>query len=311
MKADMQWKTPDTQRLLGRLSPPAGAIDMVLDTDTYNEVDDQFALCYSLLSPERLRVEAVYAAPFHNDRSTGPGDGMEKSYGEILRLLQTMDREAESFVLRGSACYLPKEGGPVGSDAARDLVARGMARPADSPLYVVAIGAATNIASALLMEPRLTEKLVVVWLGGHPLTYPTAKEFNLMQDVPAARVLFDSGVPLVLVPCLGVASHMLSTVPELTAHLAGKNSMCDALVSLFAAYSDDHFGWAKEIWDIAPIGYMINPDWVPTTLAPSPLLTDDCHWAGDARRHPIRVAYHAWRNPIFANMFRKLGGMRA
>jgi len=48
---------------------------MVLDTDTYNEVDDQFAVVYALRSPERLRVEALYAAPFHNDRSSGPADG--------------------------------------------------------------------------------------------------------------------------------------------------------------------------------------------------------------------------------------------
>jgi len=62
---------------------------MVLDTDTYNEIDDQFALVYALLS-SNLRVEAVYAAPFHNARSTGPGDGMEKSYEEILRILDRL-----------------------------------------------------------------------------------------------------------------------------------------------------------------------------------------------------------------------------
>ena len=44
---------------------------------------------YALLCPEKLNVEAVYAALFTNDRSTGPGDGMEKSYEEILRLLET------------------------------------------------------------------------------------------------------------------------------------------------------------------------------------------------------------------------------
>jgi len=41
-------------------------IRMILDTDTYNEVDDQFALVYALLSPEAVKVEAIHAAPFHN-----------------------------------------------------------------------------------------------------------------------------------------------------------------------------------------------------------------------------------------------------
>lgn len=73
--------------------PAAGKLSMVLDTDTYNEIDDQFALAYALLSGERLNVEAVYAAPFHNERSVSPGDGMEKSYEEILRVLERMQVE--------------------------------------------------------------------------------------------------------------------------------------------------------------------------------------------------------------------------
>ncbi|HOT93523.1 MAG TPA: nucleoside hydrolase, partial [Anaerolineae bacterium] len=76
----------EAERII-RLEPPTGKVQMVLDTDTYNEVDDQFAVVQALLSPEKLDVLALYAAPFFNDRSTGPADGMEKSYQEILRLL--------------------------------------------------------------------------------------------------------------------------------------------------------------------------------------------------------------------------------
>ena len=57
-------------------------IRMILDTDTYNEVDDQFALVYVLLSPEAVKVVAIHAAPFHNKNSPGPCDGMERSYQE-------------------------------------------------------------------------------------------------------------------------------------------------------------------------------------------------------------------------------------
>ena len=37
-------KTKDLAGLLHRLERPTGPVDVVLDTDTYNEVDDQFAL---------------------------------------------------------------------------------------------------------------------------------------------------------------------------------------------------------------------------------------------------------------------------
>ena len=304
----MKWNLLPADELVRRLEPPKGRVKMVLDTDTYNEVDDQFALAYSLLSPEKLDVLAVYAAPYFNDRSSGPEDGMEKSYAEIVRLLGKMGRPSEGFVFKGSRGYLPDGETPVESEAARDLVKKAMATPEGELLYVVAIGAITNVASAILMEPEIVKKICVVWLGGHPLSASTAREFNLMQDVPAARVVLDCGVPFTLVPCRGVASHLLATVPDMKDAIGGKNALCDALVELFGEYSSDHFGWAKEIWDVSTIAYLVNPDWIPTVLEHSPLLTDDCHWAHDANRHFIRVATFARRTPIFRDLYRKLAG---
>lgn len=304
----MKWNLLPADELVRRLEPPKGRVKMVLDTDTYNEVDDQFALAYSLLSPEKLDVLAVYAAPYFNDRSSGPEDGMKKSYAEIVRLLGKMGRTSEGFVFKGSRGYLPDGETPVESEAARDLVKKAMAMPEGELLYVVAIGAITNVASAILMEPEIVKKICVVWLGGHPLSASTAREFNLMQDVPAARVVLDCGVPFTLVPCMGVASHLLATVPDMKDAIGGKNALCDALVELFGEYSSDHFGWAKEIWDVSTIAYLVNPDWIPTVLEHSPLLTDDCHWAHDANRHFIRVATFARRTPIFRDLYRKLAG---
>lgn len=307
-RESLRWDVPPAAELCRRLELPAGKLDMVLDTDTYNEVDDQFALAYALRSPERLNVQAVYAAPFLNDRASSPADGMEKSYAEIVRLLGKMDLPAQGRVFEGSRAFLPDGRTPVDSPAARDLVARAMARGEDEPpLVVAAIGAITNVASALLMEPRIARRIHIVWLGGHPTGYPTAMEFNLSQDVAAARVALDCGAALTLVPCLGVASHMLTTVEELKSCIGGKNALCDALIELFAAYERDHFAWAKELWDTAVIGHLIQPDWVPAKLVPSPLLTDDSHWALDPRRHPIREAYFCHRNPIFRDLFTKIG----
>jgi purine nucleosidase len=79
-------------RLLNRAAERGAEVPrMVLDTDTYNEIDDQFALVHALLSPQRVQLEAIYAAPFHNDRSRGPGDGMHKSFEEIHRMLDLLE----------------------------------------------------------------------------------------------------------------------------------------------------------------------------------------------------------------------------
>ena len=74
----MKYPTFTPSELVAALEPPEGRVRMVLDTDTYNEIDDQFAVVHALTSD--MDVEAIYAAPFHNARSEGPEDGMEKSY---------------------------------------------------------------------------------------------------------------------------------------------------------------------------------------------------------------------------------------
>ena len=297
--------------LAARLQHPseksARKIRMVLDTDTYNEIDDQFAVAYAMLSPQQLQVEAMYAAPFYNSRSSGPGDGMEKSYDEILRLLQRLKIPTQGFVLRGSSAYLSGREDPERSPAALDLIERVMASPEDDPLYVVAIGAITNVASAILIEPEIIRRMVVVWLGGQPHALHFATEFNLMQDVRASQLIFDCGVPFVQIPCQGVASHLLTTVPELEAALKGRNAISDFLFERFCEYHQDHFAWAKEIWDISSIAYLLNEKWTPTQIVPSPILADNLTWqAPQAGRHVMKVAWGLHRNPIFRDMFLKL-----
>jgi inosine-uridine nucleoside N-ribohydrolase len=296
---------PESLRL-ARLVPPSGRVRLVLDTDTYNEIDDQFALAYAMLSPERIRLEAVYAAPFHNELSDGPKDGMEKSYEEIKRIVGRMGRLEESFVFRGSESYLPGADVPVDSPAARDLVRRALASEDDDPLYVAAIGAITNVASALLLEPSIASRIVVVWLGGHALSWRDTKEFNLAQDVHAARVVLDSGVPLVLIPCMGVASHLITTLPEIRHYVQGKGEIGSFLAERFAGCSDDHYGYSRVIWDLSAIAYLVQPEAVPSDLVHSPVLTDQVTWSFDASRPFIRCARAVNRDAVFKDLFRKL-----
>ena len=60
------------EQYLKNLKVPTGQIDIVLDTDAYNEIDDQFASAYMLKYKNNLNVKGIYAAPFYNSRSSGP-----------------------------------------------------------------------------------------------------------------------------------------------------------------------------------------------------------------------------------------------
>lgn len=116
------------------------------------------------------------------------------------------------------------------SEAAEHLCKLAMNYTSENPLYVVAVGAITNVASAILMNPEIVDNIVVVWLGGHALNWPDTKEFNMYQDVAGARVVFGCGAALVQLPCMGVVSAFSISEAELNYWLKGKNKLCDYLV---------------------------------------------------------------------------------
>ena len=86
----------DYTALLRRLRRPGGPVDAVLDTDTYNEIDDQFALSYMIRSEEKIRVRGLYAAPFFNRNSevfyvrTYPFGG-DRWWGDMCDSLDTVE----------------------------------------------------------------------------------------------------------------------------------------------------------------------------------------------------------------------------
>ena len=300
----------DNARLIRRLEKPKGRVDVVIDTDTYNEIDDQYALSYLIKSDEKLDLKAIYAAPFFNEKSTGPADGMEKSYREIMNVLTLLEREdLKEHVYRGSTEYLPSETEPVISDAAKDLAERAMNYTEEHPLYVVAIAAITNVASALLLNPDIKNRIVLIWLGGNATNWPDNKEFNLSQDVAGARIVFGCGVPLVQLPCMGVVSAFTTSGPELEYHLRGKNKLCDYLVNVTtteAAACNGGPVWTRPIWDVTAVAWLLDGDFEEDCLIHSPIPEYDNRYAFDNNRHFIKYVYHIKRDKLFADLFAKL-----
>ena len=294
------------EQRLKNLEIPTGPVDMVLDTDAYNEIDDQFAISYALHATEKLNVLALYAAPFFNNRSSSPADGMERSYQEILKLLRLSKLECP--VYRGSDRYLPDEQTPVASDAAKHLTELAMRYSPEKPLYVVAIGAITNVASALLMKPEIADNIVVVWLGGNALEWHDNIEFNIRQDVASARVVFASGAPLVMLPCRGVVSAFTSTERVVTYWLKGKNDLCDYLVQHTVEAANEYAKgrvWSRVIWDVTTVGWLLNDGrrFMLDKLIPTPIPEYDHHYAQDPRRPLCRYVYHINRDALMGDLF--------
>lgn len=297
------------ERRLQNLSVPNGRIDVVLDTDAYNEIDDQFAIAYLLKSKDKLTTKALYAAPFLNDKSISPEDGMNRSYDEIIKILSLMGENAE--VYRGSVRYLDDETTPVISDAAKDLANRAEAYSPENPLYVVAIGAITNVASAILLNPKVAENTVVVWLGGHALHYHHTQEFNMRQDVAAARVVMGSGVPFVQLPCMGVVSSFTVSKPELEFWLKGKNDLADYLAQNTIKEADSYaqgMAWTRVIWDVTAVAWLLNDEerFMESRVITTPVPTYDNFYATDYNGYPMRYVYNINRDNLMTDLFQKI-----
>ena len=302
------------EQYLKNLSVPEGKIDVVLDTDAYNEIDDQFAIGYMLRNTQKFNIKGICAAPFLNGKSTCASDGMEKSYNEIRKLLSLAEMSSlENSVFKGSEEFLKDEKTAVRSEAADFIAALADDYSPEKPLYIVAIGAITNVASALLKNPKMTENCVVVWLGGHGVHMPlAASEFNMKQDIAAARVVFGCGIPLVQLPCGGVVDHFLTSKYELEHWLKGKNALCDYLYNNTIQEADSYAAgkpWTRVIWDVTAVAWLLNENskFMAERLMPSPIPEYDGHYAFDSNRHLIKYVYNINRDSLFEDLFNKLG----
>ena len=114
----------------------------------------------------------------------------------------------------------------------------------------MAIGAVTNVASAIQKDPEIIKNLVVVWLGGNDFGH-SPDVFNVNRDKYAAQVLFDCGVPLIHVPAYYVSSHLITSVPALKSFIGGVNPMCDYFIENVAGFRAEAFATGKEIWDVS------------------------------------------------------------
>lgn len=304
----------EREQFFKNLSTPKGKIDVVLDTDAYNEIDDQFAIAYMLRSREKLNVKGFCAAPFSgNGRcESDPAYGMEKSYEELKKIVTLAG--ADEFldkIYRGSTGYLPDENTPVESDAARFMAELANGYSPEHPLYIVAIGAITNVASAILMNPAMKENTVIVWLGGHATHFVDNNEFNLRQDVAAARIIFGCGVPFVQLPCCGVVDRFATSRYELEYWLKGKNPLCDYLVENTIEEAESYAKgrpWTRVIWDVTAVAWLLNDDggFMQDVLKHSPIPEYDHRYSFDDRRHFYTYVHSVNRDRLFAELFAKL-----
>lgn len=245
-------------------------IRVLYSTDTKNEADDQYVIAHAIMTPKFI-VEGFVAAHYEKK---DPVDSMEKSYQEIDKVLTLMGQEKNFKYFRGAPHGLPDENTPVDSEGARFIIEEAM-KESEYPLFVVGIGCATDIASALLLEPAIAERITVIWLGGR--NYPAGgEEFNLMNDVAAGNVLFQSNVPLWLLTT-DVTSVMKVSYAELEYKVRPCGAIGDYLCTqLYDVGKEDWTnGESWIIWDDATVGLLLDHHAYQYEELPAPYILPD------------------------------------
>lgn len=171
--------------------PEEKVIRLIVDTDAKNEADDQFAIVHALLSPKFENVGFI-ACHFNKEGS------MQESYKEINHIFDLMGFPKDNMIYKGALKPLKDLKTPEISEGAKLIIEEAM-KDDKRPLYAVFLGAITDLATALLIEPKIQKRLKAIWIGGGKS--PTgAVEFNLGNDINAINIVYKSQIELWQVP---------------------------------------------------------------------------------------------------------------
>jgi inosine-uridine nucleoside N-ribohydrolase len=279
---------------------------VIIDTDAKNEADDQFAIVHALLS-QSLDVRGLIAAHFGTSRSNR---SMEDSREEIDLLLDLMGLE-QVTVANGASTGIPNEQTPLDSAGARLIIAESRLATAQEPLFVAFLGPLTDMASAILLDPDIVHReVVVIWIGGVGYggveTYPGV-EFNLRNDIAAANVVYDSGITVWQVPS-NVYSQVSVSYAELEEKIGGTSKLADYLISQTVEWNRTYWPEpieSRSLGDSPAISLMLYPRGGNFRIVPAPRFGQEGHYLPGSG-HPIRVVESVDVRFLLEDMFAKI-----
>lgn len=280
---------------------------LIIDTDAKNEADDQFAIVHGLLSPT-LDVRGVIPAHFGTRRSTR---SMAESRDEVNLLLGLLGMSEEITVADGAPAAIPDETTPADSPGARLIIAESLLAGEHDPLYVTFLGPLTDMASAILIDPEIVHRpVVVIWIGGVGYdgveSYPGI-EFNLSNDIVAANVVFDSGIKIWQVPS-SVYSMVSVGYAELDEKIGDSGPLGEYLIRQLhewnAAYHPGPIE-SRSLGDSPAISLVLFPHGGTFRTVPAPRFGVEGHYLPGSG-HPIRVCESVDVRFLLEDMFAKI-----
>lgn len=273
-------------------------IRVIIDSDMKCEIDDQYAAALALLSPERFEILGFVASGFYGPHG-GP-TSIDRSYGETKLILEKMGLDQEIPVYKGSHpmqyMYTPSP-----SEGVDFIIEQAMASSKEDPVWIIAIGSATNLASAYLVEPDIRERSVFFWHGR--TQWPEgAYNFNVFGDPIAARTLFDIPVTLVL---FDTGGHLDLPMEESEKYVRPYGEIGKYLHDY--RHTSAYFRRpGKGFFDLGDIAALLEPDIAKWEVVEAPEVEGNLKYSFTGRKGKILRCYDIDRDATFQLLYDKL-----
>jgi inosine-uridine nucleoside N-ribohydrolase len=262
---------------------------LILNTDAKNEADDQYTIVHALLTPT-FDFHGIIPAHFGSIKSK---TSLRDSHDEVIKILDLMNLKDRVRVESGAEGSMPDENTPMASAGARLIIEEGM-KDDPRPLYVAFLGPLTDMAAALLIEPRLNERnICVVWIGGGQ--WPVGgREYNLSNDIHAANVVMKSKVQLWQIP-MSVYRMMAVSYAELMERVYDRGAIGKYLVEQLIDWNlRMHAGPIehRSLGDTPALSVILNPNGGISEWLPAPEFNSLMNYVHTGANRPIKV-YHS------------------
>lgn len=223
-------------------------IRVISDNDYSGDPDGLIQLAHHLLSPS-VEVRAVIGTHLRAGDSwakSPDGDEVAAAVAAAEKIVDLCGRTGQIQVLAGAPGPMIDEHTPQDSPGIRFIIEEAMREDTDIPLFMLCGGSLTEIASAYLHEPRIADRLTVIWIGGHEyegLAVPPPGapdlEYNLHEDVAAGLAFFNhSKLNLWQIP-RDQYRHVLASRAELKVRMDGRGDLGTHLYSALATVAND------------------------------------------------------------------------
>lgn len=254
------------ERVVPQLPPAGEQLKLLIDTDAANEIDDLYAAALAIAAPERFDLLGFVAT--HFAASSGP-ESTQKSYDVLVELFAAAGVANRYPLKRGShPMRYPRTAEP--SEGVNLIIDTARSCSVENPLWVVVLGAATNMASALLTAPEIAPRVRVVFHGRSEETWPArTRQFNVYGDIIAAQTLLASSVPLVW---FDTGTRLYASMETTEKRLAPLGQLGRYLHD-YRHRAPYYQGDKKGFFDLGDIVWMLDPSLCKATVIDAPELT--------------------------------------